>query len=82
MAISKSTLGLSALGGGGAIDIFKPDITWFLNGCPSPRPDGVDELVTAAVVLLFLLAWHWLINEDPSLAKDITTTGDTSNAQQ
>jgi hypothetical protein len=58
MPVTKTTLSLSAIGGGAAMKYIQPVVTWLLNGCPSPRPDTVDTVATALVVLIALLICH------------------------
>ena len=71
LSISKSTIGLSVAGGGGAISYLEPVVKWVLDGCPGPRPGRVDDLVTASIVLLALCAWHAIVTREPKLAEDI-----------
>lgn len=78
MDITKTGLAATVLGGGSAVDILKPDVTWFLNGCPDPRPDSVDELATILLVVAALLLWHWLLRKDPALAAEVEEVAPTA----
>lgn len=71
MDINKSTLAALTIGGGSAVDVLKPDVTWLLNGCPGPRPDSVDELVTLLLIGAALLVWHVVKSRDPALVEEV-----------
>lgn len=71
MAITKTQLGMLGLGGGSVEEMLRPVVTWFLDGCPAPRPATVDELLTALVIIAALLAWHTLYNRDPKVAAEL-----------
>ena len=73
MALSKTDLAMLTIGGGSAVDVLKPDVTWLLDGCPNPRPASVDELVTIAAIAICLIAWHWFKNRDPKDASAVAS---------
>lgn len=67
-ALTKTDLSMLGLGGGSLEEMLRPNVTWFLDGCPAPRPQTVDELVTLALIVIGLIVWHIITNRDPKIA--------------
>ena len=71
MPISKTTLGLSMVGGGDALVTVQKVVDWFLDGRTSPRPPAVSEMIAGLIILGAGCWWHWLQNRDPIVAQTI-----------